>query len=168
MSNNVGGGNLGARLQALLRNGQDALARLKGGGKDTKATDTKPEVKGGSTAQGSSGPQAAKGKGKAKGANSAALDALVGGTDGFGMVDNEEKERKRKQRFFTGGDNSSGNFETKDATEEKSAVAHISAEFRGQVASGMVEGRSFTQGSCLVPETAPEEEEEEPVKQKRR
>ena len=47
-------------------------------------------------------------------------------------------------------------------------MAHISAEFRGQVASGMVEGRSFTQGSCLVPDEIPDEEPEPPRKKKRR
>ncbi|MBI5494130.1 MAG: hypothetical protein HY904_03830 [Deltaproteobacteria bacterium] len=157
MSQNVGGG-FGARLQQWVRAGQDAFNKItkkEGGAGETKGAEGKPDVKGGGQAAGAGG---AKAKGKAKGKDASAVDALMRGADDFGVVEDDERERRRRQRFFL-GDTSGASFDTKDATEERSAVAHISAEFRGQVASGMVEGRSFTQGSCLVPDTPPEEED---------
>ena len=168
MSNNVsGGGGFGARLQALVRTGQEAIGKLRGGKEETKTADNKAEVKGGSASGtgGAAGAGGAKAKGKAKSKDQAALEALMRGADEFGVVEDDERERKRRQRLFL-GDTNSGTFEAKDSTEEKSAVAHISAEFRGQVASGMVEGRSFTQGSCLVPDEVPEEPVE-PVRKKK-
>jgi hypothetical protein len=153
MSNSVGGGgNFGARLQALLKTGQEALGKLRGK-EETKGPEQKGDVKSGQ-AGGAKGAQA---KGKVKSKDQAALEALMRGGDEFGVVDDEERQRKRRQRSML-GDTSSSNFETQDSTEERSAVAHISAEFRGQVASGLVEGRSFTQGSCLVPNEAAQEE----------
>ncbi|MEW5851657.1 MAG: hypothetical protein AB2A00_22900 [Myxococcota bacterium] len=167
-----GGGGFGAGIQRLLRQGAEALQKKDTKetkeSKDSKSADGKGDVKGGSSAGGAGGVRA---KGKAKGKDMGAIGALIGGSDAY-TVENEEKERRRKQRAFL-GEPEEGEFAEMDSTQDKSAVAHISAEFRAQVAAGMVAGRSFTQGSCLVPENVEsddddDDEDERPRKKKRR
>jgi hypothetical protein len=157
-SSGVGGGAgsaFQAGLQRLLRAGQEALAKVRGG---DKGADSKSEVKGdakaGSTG-GAAGTQAAKGKGKVKGQNLTGVEKLLAGGDDFALED-EDTGRRRRGRQFMGEDSNPHGFHVQDSTEDRSAVSHISAEYRGQVASGMAAGRSFTQGSCLVPDTPPD------------
>jgi hypothetical protein len=158
------GGGFGANLARLIRAGQEVLARRdtkeSKETKDSKGADAKGEVRGEGKAGGAG---AAKGKGKARGADLGAIGAILGGSDTYAIEDEEERQRKRQQRFYL-GDEDDANFVEQDAASEKSAVGHISAEFRAQVASGMVAGRSFTQGSCLVPDNVEPEEEEVEVK----
>lgn len=165
-----GGGGWRAGLQSLLQRGQEALSKVRGDGKDTKGAEGKGEAKGTGGASSAGGARGAQGKGKAKGKDLAGVEKLISGSDDFGVED-EEKERRRKQRFFLGNDDRPPDFVVQDATQDRSAVAHISAEFRGQVASGMTAGRSFTQGSCLVPEQAPSDDDDlddKPAKKNKR
>jgi len=158
-----GGGGWRAGLQSLLQRGQEALAKVRGG--DTKAADGKTDVKAGDKAGGAAG---AKGKGKAKGKDG--VERLIAGSDEF-SVEDDERERRRKQQFFLGNDSAPRDFVPQDSTQERSSTKHISAEFRGQVASGLTQGRSFTQGSCLVPDTLAntnDDLDDKPKKNKRR
>lgn len=141
----AGIGGFGARLTALVQQGQSALQKI-------AAKAGKGEVKGDAKAAGPGGTAA---KGKAKGKDLGGVRA-AGTTDEFGITDEEERDRKRKRNYFLGDSGGTGEFVERDASESRSQVAHISAEFRSQVASGMVEGRSFTAGSCLVPDEPPD------------
>ncbi len=164
-----GVGGFGARLQALIQQGQSALGKIAQKGKE--GADGKTEVKGEAKtgqAGGAQGAGAAKGKGKAKGADATGVGALLGGSDQFGVEDDDQRDRKRRQRLFLGDAGEGNGFVQQDGAQDRSSVSHINAEFRGQVASGMVQGRSFTQGSCLVPDTPPDQDDQLDAKKKRR
>ena len=141
-------------LQRLWRAGQQALGRARGEPNAKTVRRAGEEAR--DAARG--GTKAQRGRGKKK--LGGVWGRILAGLNDFAVEDKSYDESKRKRREYIGKEPDVG-FTEQDATADRSAVAHISNEYRAQVAAGMVAGRSFTQGSCLVPDDAGDDDDEE-------